>query len=264
MKDSAVSVLQGNNPIRKEYKIQVNGKTYKPYDFTRILRNTRDGYTSVSFIREIEKAIVTAYEALRYELRLTETGGVKKGFVKSEKKLTKEAMDALKAAWTSMYSANTENCVILNEGLDFKEASATPLEMQLKEIRDTLNSEISKTFGLNEDNAKFFKDAVTPILDEFICSLNRDLLLETEKAEGYFFAADTREVLKASIKERNDAFKTAIDGGWMTVNEVRYEENLEEIAGQNVLRGSLGSIYYDVDKKEYFVPNTGAVKEGES
>ena len=49
------------------------------------------------------------------------------------RKLAKEAIEALKTAWRRLYQNNTENVVVLNEGLEFQEASNTSVEMQLNE-----------------------------------------------------------------------------------------------------------------------------------
>ena len=59
------------------------------------------------------------YNSLKYEENLVLTGGNKKGFVKSARKLSQEAIDALKNAWRKLYRNSSENVVILNDGLDF-------------------------------------------------------------------------------------------------------------------------------------------------
>ena len=79
-----------------------------------------------------------AYNSLLYERNLVKTGGNKKGFVKAQKKLAQPAIDALKAAWRRLYQNNTENVVILNDGLEFQEASSTSIEMQMNENKKSL------------------------------------------------------------------------------------------------------------------------------
>lgn len=133
-----------------------------------------------------------------------------------------EAIDALKKAWRRLYQNNTENVVVLNNGLEFQEASNTSVEMQLNENKKTNAEEICKLFGMptamvngsatEQDRADFVQFALNPILKEFECALNRDLLLEKEKGL-YFFAADTSELTKGDIEKRYKAYETASRNG---------------------------------------------------
>jgi phage portal protein BeeE len=78
-----------------------------------------------------------SYCELTYEENLVRKGGNKRGFLKSPNKLTDQAMDALKAAFRRLYQNSEENVVVLNNGIDFKEASNTSVEMQLNENKRT-------------------------------------------------------------------------------------------------------------------------------
>ena len=92
----------------------MQGNTYKPYQFIRLLRNTEDGAKGKSIIEENEGLLRVAYNSLKFEETLVSTGGNKKGFIKSPRKLSQAAIDALKNAWRNLYSNNTESVVILN------------------------------------------------------------------------------------------------------------------------------------------------------
>ena len=98
-----------------------------------------------------------------------------------------------------------------------------------------------------------------PVCNAFKAALNRDLLLEREK-DTYFFDFDFSEILKASQKERFESYKLAKEAGWITKNEIRSMENLTRIEGLDTVDVGLGSTLYNVNTKEYFVPNTGQTK----
>ena len=106
-----VSFNKNPDVIFKDYDILVQGNTYRPYQFIRLLRNTEDGARGKSIIEENERLLSVAYNSLKYEETLVSTGGNKKGFIKSPRKLTQQAIDALKEAWKKLYSNNTENIV---------------------------------------------------------------------------------------------------------------------------------------------------------
>lgn len=251
-----ISVMRNFKPIYKDFVILVEGKQYYPWQFIRLLRNSKFGDEGIGLTLEVGKALETAYNTLIYQLGLVKNGGNKRGFLKSKNKLDKESMDALKIAWRNLYNNNEENVVILNNGLEFQEASNSSVEMQLDENKKTLQNEIDKIFHIHPDDFWVtFKEAIYPILKAFEAALNRDLLLEKEKGDC-FFEFDVKEIVKANILERYQAYKLAKEGGFMLINEIRRNENLNEIPGLNVLNVGLGAVLYDADTEKYYTPNT--------
>lgn len=248
-------------PIFKNYRIFVEEGTYQPFEFIKLLRNTQNGAWGVGIISELAKALETAYQTQLYQLGLVKTGGNKKGFLKSEQKLTEQAMTALKNAWRNLYANNTESVVVLNKGLDFKEASNTSVEMQLNESIKSLNEQIDKIFHISEDFNETFKFAIYPIVKAFETALNRDLLLEKEK-KNYFFEFDVKEIIKASIKERYEVYRMSKECQMTTINERRRMENMNDIEGGDVIDLGLGSVLYDVKTHKYYTPNTDSVSDG--
>lgn len=252
-----ITILRAYHPIFKDYKILVVGQEYEPYDFIKLLRNTKDGASGIGLTTEVSKALETAYSTILYQLNLVQTGGNKKGFLKSEGRLTQEAIDTLKAAWKSLYSSSTENIVVLNKGLEFQEASNSSVENQINESRKTLMEEIDDLFHITDDFELTFKLAIYPIMKAFETALNRDLLLEKEKKNMYF-EFDPKEVLRVSIKERYEAYKTAKETGFMTLNEIRRMENMDYIEGLDVVNVGLGAVLYDTNTHEFYTPNIDA------
>jgi HK97 family phage portal protein len=264
VKEENVSINKNTDPIFKKYQILVNGINYWPYEFIKILRNTQDGAQGKSVIEESPLILSVVYNALIFEDTLVRKGGNKKGFLKSERRLTEAAIETLKQAWRNLYSNNSDNVVVLNEGLEFQEASNTSVEMQLNENKSTNSAEICKVFniaenvirgaGSSKEYTNSFKMAVLPVLSAIENALNRELLLEDEKG-SYYFAFDTKEMLKGDIKERFEAYRTAIDANFMGVDEVRYLEDLPSL-GIDWIKLGLDSVLYDVKNKTIYTPNT--------
>jgi HK97 family phage portal protein len=178
VEDMYITVLKNFKPIFKDYVILVEGQEYKPYEFIKLLRNTKDGSTGVGLTDELSKTLETAYNTLLYQLSLVKSGGNKKGFLKAQRRLAQEEIDTLKRAWRNMYANNSENVVVLNNGLEFQESSNSSVEMQLDQNKNTLANEINKIFHIYEDFDLTFKEAIYPIVKAFETALNRDLLLE--------------------------------------------------------------------------------------
>lgn len=254
-----ITIYKNFKPIFKDYAIGVEGKNYKPWEFIKLLRNTKDGASGVGLTVEVSKALETAYQTLLYQLSLAQSGGSKKGFLKSQRKLAQEEINVLKTAWKRMYAENKENVVVLNNGLEFQEASNTSAEMQLNENKRTLTDEINAIFHIHDGNFELtFKEAIYPIIRAFETALNRDLLLEKEK-RNYYFEFDVKEITKASLQERYAAYKLAKDTGFMTLNEIRKAENMEYVEGLDVVNVGLGAVLYDINKHVYYTPNTDTV-----
>ena len=256
VEDKYIEIWKTYEPLYKTYKILVMGAEYKPYDFIKLLRNTKDGASGIGLTQEISKELETAYQTLLYQLGMVKSGGNKKGFLKAQKRLGQDEIDVLKRAWRNMYANNTDNVVVLNNGLEFQEASNTSVEMQLNESKRTLTDEINSLFHISDDFDMTFKLAIYPIVKAFETALNRDLLLEKEK-KNHFFEFDVKEILRASLKERYESYKLAKETGFMTINEIRRAENLNWIEGMDVINVGLGAVLYNTDSHEFFTPNTG-------
>lgn len=258
--DMNVTVWSNSDPMNRFVQFYVGTNKIYPWNMVKLLRNTKDGASGKGLTEEISKALETAYSTLVYQLGLVQTGGNKKGFLQAERRLGQEEVDKLKEAWKRLYANNTESVMVLNNGIKFQESSNSSVEMQLNESKKTLQDEINGVFHIHSDFNLTFKEAIYPIVKAFETALNSTLLLEKEK-KNFFFEFDTKEIVKATIKERFDAYKVAKDTGLMTINELRRMENLNYIDGLNILDFGLGSVMYDTEKHEYFIPNTGVVKK---
>lgn len=263
VEDKSIAIEKNSHPIYKTYDIVVQGERFNSFEFLKLLRNTKDGASGKGIVDEINTALQTGYRRLLYEYDLTVTGGSRKGFIKSQKHLDEKAIKALKQAWKDYYSGNA-NTVILNDGMEFQEASNTSRENEINEKQKTFSSEIANLFHIGNSYEETVKNAIMPIATAFANALNRDLLLEKEKKK-YYFAPDTKELYKGSLRERYEAYKIAVDCGFKTRNEVRYLEDDDAIEGLDVINLGLGSVLLDTNSGEIYTPNTDkTVKMGES
>lgn len=263
--ESRVSIQKNENPIFKDYRIAVHGDYYYPFEFLKILRNTKDGSRSKPLTETAKLQFAVAYNELMYENTLVKKGGNKKGFLKSNHPLTKEAMDALKDAFRKLYTNGSESVVVLNDGMEFKESANTSVEMQLNENKITNAGEIAKLFcipaavlegkGTEKDDVNLIKNAIMPVLNDIEASLDRDLLTEQEKTEGYYFAFDTRELTRGSLKERYDAYAVGLQNNFLQIDEVRDKEDLEPL-GIKWLTLGLDKVLYNPENQEVYTPNT--------
>lgn len=252
-----IAILKNTDPIFKSYKIQANGKSYRDYQFIKLLRNTKDGASGESVRDEISKALLTAYQNLLMQYASAKKGGKKRGFLMTEKSLTKEVLEKLKNDWESLYSNDGLNSIVLPAGAKFQESTDSTFETSVNATRKQLNDEINAIFHIGKTDAETFNNAILPILTAFECAINRVLLLEKEKDDGLFFAFDTKEMLKGDMKSRFEAYGIGIEKGFIMPNEVRYLENMDELDGLDIINFGLSAVLYDPKTKTYYTPNTG-------
>lgn len=265
--ESRISVNPSQNAIFKDCDIYIDGVKYYPFDFVKIMRKTKDGFTSKPITEENSKILAVAYDSLKFESDIVKKGGNKKGFFKSENRLDKDAITELKEAVINLYSNNdSERAIVLNNGMDFKETSATSVEMQLNENKLTNADEIFKIFGFptsivkggaTQQDKDTFIEAVTSLLNAIEAALDKDFLLEKEKG-SFYFAFDTKELTRGNIKERFEAYGVALDKHFMQTDEVRKLEDLEPI-GFNFVKLGLGDVLYDPKTKQIYTPNTNEI-----
>ena len=258
-----VSFARNADPIFKDYQIIINGRTYEGFQFIKLLRNTQNGYSGTSIIDDSPILLSTIYNSMTYEKQMVKSGGNKKGFIQSARALSEKAMNALKAAFRNLYSNNTENVVVLNEGLSFKESSNNAVELQLNENKQSNEDDICKCFMIPpsiingnatpEDKKLYLESCIMPILERFQRAISRVLLLEAEKS-SYFFAFDTSDMLKADIEKRFKAYEIACKNGFMQIDEIRAKENLPAFGLNFIKLGLQDVLYYPEDHKIY-TPN---------
>ena len=270
--ESYVSVAYYNpDPIWKEYKLLVGGRMYAPKDFLKILRKTKDGMTSTSIIEENPTLLNVAYTELGLEYAFAKKGGMRRGFLESENPLSEQAFAALKDGFRRLYSGTEENTIVLNKGIHFKEASATPTELQMNENKASNAEEICKLFGIpasiicgsrtgnsmTEQDMTQFTRAAVALMTSIECSLNRDLLLEAEKGVRYW-AFDTKELTRGSLKERYEAYRIGLEKNFLQIDEVRTKEDMEPL-GIDWMQLNLNTVLYNPKTKDVYTPNTNAM-----
>lgn len=263
-----VSAEIGVDPIFKTARFLIGGNTYRDYEILRVLRNTRDGVTGTGVVMESPIQLEAMLNALKYENRMVRTGA-KKGFLKVEsgKKVSQTALDQLRISWRKMYGSDSdETTVILNDGVDFKDAGQTAVDTQLNENKETNGHEIYKIFSIvptvleggasTEDLKNTVRFAIQPVVKALQLAINRFCLLEEEKGL-LSFEIDMDALDGTDMLARYQAYEVAVRNGWMQLDEVRYEEGRNPL-GLNFIRLGLDTVIYDPESKMIYTPNTKA------
>lgn len=265
VKESDVSFLSNYNPIFKDVKIMINGKDYEAYNFIILTQNSNNGVQGKGIIQNNRELLSTMLTSLKREKNLAKTGGVNRGILKSAKKISQESMETLKKAWKNLYNGNN-NAMVLNDGLDFVTVSQTSKDMELYNNKQANNKLINQILNIPNSiiegtatDAEFnnwVKISINPILSQLEIALNNSLLFSSEVGKK-FFCVDTDEILKSDIEKRYKAYETALKAGFLTLDEVRKYENLEEIPNiGKLVRMTQGEVLYNPEANEIFNTNS--------
>lgn len=259
-----VSVLDNGKLIDRTVLFLVDGNYYDNFNIMRAVRNSNDGVHGRGLLDDNATQISSMYNALVYENGVI-SKGVRKGFLKSEGRLTVKALEALKKAWRRMTAKlGTSDVIVLNKGITFESADSTAVENQLNESKQTNADLIYKLFGFTDKTFTdekafniFVKTTIMPIVNCFVEAINRAMLLETEKGNLYF-SLDMNDLLKADMLTRFNAYKTALDSNWINVDEIRQREDLSPM-GIDFVSMNLANVFYYPQTKKVYTPNTGVL-----
>ena len=205
-----VSISSNSDPFNKLFTIHAYDKTLRPHDTLRITRNTKDGMRGKSIIDETGLHFLLIIKTMERLLTDAKRGFLPKGMFKMEKNI--RDLDAVREDVRKMLSEAKANASELNK-------IAAMFGVPVSIINGGANE---------EDKFNFINFTILPLLATIEASLNRDLLLEREQGK-YYFAFDTKELLKGNLKERFEAYQIAIKNNIMSMDEVRDIENMPRL-----------------------------------
>ncbi|MDD5945161.1 MAG: phage portal protein [Clostridia bacterium] len=269
---SQVAYIKNEDPIFKKADFLVTGRRFEDYEMLRICRDTVDGVTGTGIVDKHSTLLKSMYNSLKYESKALATG-TKKGFLKSASKLQEAQVKELKEAYRQLFKDDASDTMILNGGISFEGVSSTAAELQQNENKVTNTSDVYSIFGINDDlftvsssskdaYINSIKTAVFPVISAMEAAFNKFLLTNDEKENGLFFAFDTKSIMKGDILNRYKAYETAAKEGFMTIDEIRREENYPPI-GLDKIKLSLGTVFYSPETGEIFNINTNSVMNTE-
>lgn len=177
------------------------------------------------------------------------------GVLKTSGRLTDNAINKLKASWQSLYSgsSNAGKTVVLEDGLDYKSFDIDLSHLQMIDMKKEFTNDVKRLFNLYEINSDedFLKRTLNPLINAIESSINKYLLLEKEKLNGYYFRTDCSELLRPSTSEQYSIMGNAVKSGILTVNECRQILDLPKFFNESnegdKLIMSLGSVLIDKD-----------------
>lgn len=264
---SDVMIMGNNDPIFKEVQYSVMGKPYNDFDFI-TLANSTDGVTFSGLVNQNKTLLESTMYMLTNNKVSAKNSNAPKGIVISDIPLGQEELDELKSNWRKFTNSGTEQSIVFNQGVSFQSVGGNNQQNQIVEQQNLLDKQICALFGTSielingtateEAEKAFIRAKLIPLLDKIIEEYNRVLLLESEK-DSMFFAFDLTEISKdASMKDRMEGYKVALESNIMDINTVRKLENLPTIPNlDGVLKMNLSDVLFNVNNGTSMILNLG-------
>ena len=167
------------------------------------------------------------------------------GVLSHPAKLSEDASKRLRKGWDGMYSGsgNIGRTAILEEGMKWESLSIPHSDAQWIEARQFALQDIARMYrvpphmigdlsratfsNIESQQISYMQQTIMPWLRRWEQEINRKLIgVENDNLYAEFLA---EEILRGNTSERFDAYRTARESGWMSVNEIREKENLNKI-----------------------------------
>ncbi len=209
---------------------------------------TDDGIVGLSPIDQCAKAINWGLNVEEFGSTFFKNGAKPSSVLSTDRALSETAIQRLKNSFNSSYAklSQSNSTIILEEGLSFKPISISPEQAQFLASRQFSIEEVARIFNVPPHMLKDLtkssfnniemqsQEFVTYTLMPYITRIENEMNLKLFRTNelGYkFIEFNVNGLLRGDVKSRNEAYKTAITNGYMSINEVRQKENLNSIEG---------------------------------
>jgi HK97 family phage portal protein len=183
-------------------------------------------------------------------------------------RLTDDAYKRLKHSWQTANAGlgNAHKTAILEEGMKFEKMTIPPDQAQFLQTRKFQTEEVARFFlipphmlgdlsasstraNIEEQGIQFVRNTIRPwavrIEEEF-----NNKLFRMDEQDSYFIQFNLEGLLRGDIKSRYDAYSIGRQWGWLSVNDIRKSENLNDIEGGDVYLQPLNMANASIDNPD--------------
>lgn len=224
----------------------MKGSTVKlhPYDVLHIPGLGFDGLVGYSPIAMAKNAIGMGIACEEYGARFFANGAAPGGVL--EHPGTVKDPQKIRDSWNSVYrgTGNAHKVAVLEEGMKYTPIGISPEQAQFLETRKFQINEIARIFrvpphmvgdlekssfsNIEQQSLEFVKYTLEPWVIRWEQSIMRALLTEDEK-KTYFAKFNLEGLLRGDYQSRMNGYAIARQNGWMSANDIRRLENLDQI-----------------------------------
>lgn len=210
---------------------------------------SEDGVTGKGVIRQARESIGVGLATERYGAALFGNGASPRLAIKHPAKLGKEAAENLRNSWREVYEGleNAHKTAILEENMSIEKLGFPPEEAQFLETRKFNVNEFARWYRLpphvlgdlerstnnniEHQGLELVVYSLMPWLVRWEKALNRQLLTEEERADGWYFKFNVMALVRGDAKTRAEFYNKLFPMALLNRNEIRELEDMDPIEG---------------------------------
>lgn len=238
------------------YIVEAGGKRYKlmPHEMLHFKNGiTLDGLVGVPALDYLRMSIENAGAAEKFINNFYRHGLQVKGIVQYIGDLDEKAKETFRREFESMSSGlkNSHRIALMPIGYQYTPMALSMADAQFLENTELTVRQIANAFGIKmhqlndlsrathtnieQQQRQFYTDTLQAILTMYEQELTYKLFLDSEIDQGYYVKFNVDAILRASLKDRYEAYRIGIQGGFLKPNEARAKEDLPPVEGGDQL-----------------------------
>lgn len=229
------------------YTLKGNTVILKPTDVLHIPGLGFDGLVGYSPIAMAKNAIGMAIACEEYGAKFFANGAAPGGVLEHPGTIKDPAR--IRESWNATFggSSNANKIAVLEEGMKYSQISISPDQAQFLETRKFQINEIARIFrvpphmvgdldkssfsNIEQQSLEFVKYTLDPWVSRLEQAMVRALLSPSDKKD-YFIKFNVDGLLRGDYLSRMNGYATARQNGWMSANDIRELENLDQIPAE--------------------------------
>ena len=239
---SAVSVYYGTSASGEtdfsKILFSYDGKTYTKNEIEHLRLFSRAGeLRGISPIESCRPDIAAAIDLRNYAQNWFTSAGVPTGLLKTSQQITQAQAEEITANWHN--KQQNRQIAVVGNGFDYAQIALSPRDALFVEIQEQAVQTIARLFGiparlllttvpgstdtytnLQDENQVFYRHTLMNYSDAITDALSNCL------PRGTRIEFDFEHLFKADVSARYAYYKTAIEAGILTAEEVRDKEGL--------------------------------------
>lgn len=248
--------------LGKEYKINAD-------EILHFKGITTNGMVGISPITALKNSVESAKSAEQFLNNSYQSGMTTKGIIQYVGDLSQTAKETFRSKFEEMSNGlkNANRVSLLPIGYQYQPISLSMTDAQFLENTQLTVRQLTAAFGIkshqvndlvkasyastSEQNREFYTDTLMAILTMYEQELTYKLFLNSEIAAGYYTKFNADVILRADPKTRYEAYRTAIQSGLKTPNEVRALEEDPPLPGGDKLLVNGNMMPIEMAGKQY-------------
>ena len=226
---------------------ETGSNIYDASDILHFKTITKDGIIGLSPIDQCKNSIGWGMAVEEFGNTFFKNGAKLSGVLQTDRALSETAIGRLKNSFNNVYAQLTgsNSTVVLEEGLTFKPISISAEQAQFLASRTFSIEEVARIFNIPPHMLKDLskssfnniemqsQEFVTYTLMPYLTRIEQEMnlkLFRTNEIGKTFVQFNVNGLLRGNTKDRSEFYRTMLNIGAMSINEIRNKENMNKIA----------------------------------